>query len=162
MWSCCRRTHPVARHAGFVGDNKMLRGCRWKSSGHGSPSVRPSTRGPRSVASAVLMHRTCAVRPGQAHQAARSGGRDPAVAQANLDVDGRGLSVFRSRASPVREVIDRPQARLRHRLERTAEHWEALRGNTRGTAPGARAAGGTSPSPRTAPVNSPVPGRRSP
>ena len=51
----------------------------------------------------------------------------PVVAQANLDVDGRLVRV-QVEAVTAREAIDRLEARLRHRLERTAEHWEALRG----------------------------------
>ena len=47
-----------------------------------------------------------------------------------------GSSAFRSRVVTAREAIDRLEARLRHRLERTAEHWEALRG--RAPAAGAR------------------------
>jgi ribosome-associated translation inhibitor RaiA len=57
---------------------------------------------------------------------------DPAVshrviAQANLDVNGR---LVRAQAEGVtaREAIDLLEARLRHRLERIAEHWEAKRG----------------------------------
>ena len=57
---------------------------------------------------------------------------DPAVerrvvAQANLDVNGR---LVRSQVEGVtaQEAIDRLEARLRHRLERIAEHWEARRG----------------------------------
>ncbi|MGB8388815.1 ribosome hibernation promotion factor [Mycobacterium sp.] len=57
---------------------------------------------------------------------------DPAVArrvlaQANLDVNGR---LVRAQVEGVtaREAIDRLEARLRHRLERSAEHWEAKRG----------------------------------
>jgi Sigma 54 modulation/S30EA ribosomal protein C terminus len=51
----------------------------------------------------------------------------PVVAQANLDVDGR---LFRAQVEGVtaREAVDRLQARLRRRLERAAEHWEARRG----------------------------------
>ena len=59
---------------------------------------------------------------------------DPAVArrvvaQANLDVNGR---LVRAQVEGVteREAIDRLEARLRHRLERAAEHWEAKRGGT--------------------------------
>ena len=51
----------------------------------------------------------------------------PVVAQANLDVDGRLVRV-QVEGVTAREAIDRLEARLRHRLERTAEHWEALRG----------------------------------
>ena len=49
------------------------------------------------------------------------------IAQANLDVNGR---LVRAQAEGVtaREAIDRLEARLRHRLERIAEHWEAKRG----------------------------------
>ncbi len=57
---------------------------------------------------------------------------DPAVArrvvaQANLDVNGR---LIRAQVDGVTapEAIDRLEARLRHRLERAAEHWEAKRG----------------------------------
>jgi ribosome-associated translation inhibitor RaiA len=57
---------------------------------------------------------------------------DPAVArrvvaQANLDVNGR---LIRAQVEGVtaQEAIDRLEARLRHRLERSAEHWEAKRG----------------------------------
>ncbi|BBX95800.1 hypothetical protein MLAC_10940 [Mycobacterium lacus] len=57
---------------------------------------------------------------------------DPAVprrviAQANLDINGR---LVRAQVEGVtaREAIDRLEARLRHRLERVAEHWEAKRG----------------------------------
>src|SRR5271166_5356993 len=57
---------------------------------------------------------------------------DPAVArrviaQANLDVNGR---LVRAQVEGVTaaEAIHRLEARLRHRLERSAEHWEAKRG----------------------------------
>lgn len=57
---------------------------------------------------------------------------DPAVvrrviAQANLDVNGR---LVRAQVEGVtaREAIDLLEARLRHRMERAAEHWEARRG----------------------------------
>lgn len=58
--------------------------------------------------------------------------RDPAVeqpvgAQANLDVDGR-LVRAQVQGVTAREAVDRLEARLRHRLERAAEHWEARRG----------------------------------
>jgi hypothetical protein len=51
----------------------------------------------------------------------------PVVAQANLDVNGR---LVRAQVEGVtaREAVDRLEARLRHRLERAAEHWEARRG----------------------------------
>lgn len=51
----------------------------------------------------------------------------PVIAQANLDVDGR---LVRAQVQGVnaREAIDRLAARLRQRLERTAEHSEARRG----------------------------------
>jgi ribosome-associated translation inhibitor RaiA len=49
------------------------------------------------------------------------------IAQANLDVNGR-LVRAQVDASTAREAIDLLQARLRHRLERSAEHWEAKRG----------------------------------
>ncbi len=59
---------------------------------------------------------------------------DPAVArrviaQANLDVNGRFVRA-QVEGVTVREAIDRLEARLRHRLERAAEHWEAKRGGT--------------------------------
>ena len=51
----------------------------------------------------------------------------PVVAQANVDVDGRPV---RAQVEGVgaREAIDRLEARLRHKLERIAEHWQARRG----------------------------------
>ncbi|OBH49876.1 HPF/RaiA family ribosome-associated protein [Mycobacterium mantenii] len=57
---------------------------------------------------------------------------DPAVArrviaQANLDVNGR-LVRAQVEAATAREAIDLLQARLLHRLERSAEHWESKRG----------------------------------
>jgi ribosome-associated translation inhibitor RaiA len=57
---------------------------------------------------------------------------DPAVArrviaQANLDVNGR-LVRAQVEGFTAREAIDRLESRLRHRLERSAEHWEAKRG----------------------------------
>jgi len=57
---------------------------------------------------------------------------DPAVArrvsaQANLDVNGRLIRAHVEGAT-AREAVDRLEARLRHRLERSAEHWEAKRG----------------------------------
>jgi hypothetical protein len=51
----------------------------------------------------------------------------PVVAQANLDVDGR-LIRAQVQAATAREAVDRLEARLRHLLERAAEHWEARRG----------------------------------
>ena len=51
----------------------------------------------------------------------------PVVAQANLDVDGR-LVRAQVQGVTAREAVDRLEARLRHRLERVAEHWEARRG----------------------------------
>lgn len=58
--------------------------------------------------------------------------RDPAVerpvlAQANLDVDGR-LVRAQVQGVTARDAIDQLEARLRRRLERVAEHWEARRG----------------------------------
>src|SRR5271166_3377384 len=57
---------------------------------------------------------------------------DPAVArrvvaQANLDINGRMVRA-QVEAITAREAIDRLEARLRRRLERTGEHWEARRG----------------------------------
>lgn len=51
----------------------------------------------------------------------------PVVAQANLDVDGR-LVRAQVQAETAREAVDLLAARLRRRLERIAEHWEARRG----------------------------------
>lgn len=51
----------------------------------------------------------------------------PVIAQANLDVDGR-LVRAQVAGATAREAIDRLEARLRHRLDRIAEHWEARRG----------------------------------
>ncbi|HUL99172.1 MAG TPA: HPF/RaiA family ribosome-associated protein [Mycobacterium sp.] len=51
----------------------------------------------------------------------------PVVAQANLNVDGR-LIRAQVQDATAREAVDRLEARLRHRLERAAEHWEARRG----------------------------------
>jgi len=53
----------------------------------------------------------------------------PVVAQGNLDVNGR-LVRAQVEGDTAREAVDRLEARLRHRLERVAEHWEAKRGNT--------------------------------
>ena len=65
--------------------------------------------------------------------------RDPAVeqpviAQANLDVNGRLVRV-QVEGATARETIDRLESRLRHRLERIAEHWEARRGKTPAAGP---------------------------
>ncbi|KLO39666.1 sigma 54 modulation/S30EA ribosomal C-terminal domain-containing protein [Mycobacterium nebraskense] len=51
----------------------------------------------------------------------------PVVAQANLDVDGRPVRA-QVQADTAREAVDLLAARLRRRLERAAEHWEARRG----------------------------------
>lgn len=53
----------------------------------------------------------------------------PAVAQGNLDVNGR-LVRAQAEASGAEEAVDRLEAKLRHRLERIARHWEARRGGT--------------------------------
>jgi len=53
----------------------------------------------------------------------------PVAAQANLDVNGR-LVRAQVQGETAREAVDRLEARLRHRLERVAELWEAKRGNT--------------------------------
>jgi ribosome-associated translation inhibitor RaiA len=55
--------------------------------------------------------------------------RRSVVAQANLDVNGR-LVRAQVEGETAREAVDRLEARLRHRLERAAGHWEAKRGNT--------------------------------
>lgn len=49
------------------------------------------------------------------------------VAQANLDVDGRIVRA-QVEGATAREAIDLIEERLRHRLHRAAEHWEARRG----------------------------------
>lgn len=51
----------------------------------------------------------------------------PVVAQANLDVDGRIVRA-QVEAATAHEAIDLLEARLKRRLERSAEHWEARRG----------------------------------
>jgi hypothetical protein len=51
----------------------------------------------------------------------------PVIAQASLDVEGR-LVRAQVAAGTDCEAIDRLEARLRQRLERVAEHWEARRG----------------------------------
>ncbi|OBF09755.1 integrase [Mycobacterium sp. ACS4054] len=53
--------------------------------------------------------------------------RRPVVAQANLDVDGRPVRA-QVQAGTAHEAVDLLAARLRRRLERTAAHWEARRG----------------------------------
>ncbi|MDZ4267707.1 MAG: HPF/RaiA family ribosome-associated protein [Mycobacterium sp.] len=60
--------------------------------------------------------------------------RHPVVAQANLDVDGR-LIRAQVDAATAREAIDKLEARLRRRLEKTEEHWEARRGRLPEDAP---------------------------
>ncbi len=57
----------------------------------------------------------------------------PAIAQANLDVNGRPARAHVA-AATVAEAVDVLQDRLAARLERLEEHWEARRG--RGPAPG--------------------------
>lgn len=58
--------------------------------------------------------------------------RDPSVeravlAQANLEVEGR-LVRAQVEGTSAREAVDRLEARLRRRLDRAAQHWEARRG----------------------------------
>lgn len=67
-----------------------------------------------------------------------SGHRDPAVAnpivaQANVNMDGRGVRV-QVAAATTREAIDLLEARLLERFDRLTRHWEAIRG--RRPAPG--------------------------
>ncbi|TNC20467.1 ribosome hibernation promotion factor [Amycolatopsis alkalitolerans] len=52
---------------------------------------------------------------------------NPVVAQVNLDVSGRLVRV-QAEGDNAHEAIDLAQARLRRRLERIAQHWEARRG----------------------------------
>ena len=58
----------------------------------------------------------------------------PVVAQGNLDVNGR-LVRAQATGATAQEAIDRLEARLRRRLERVAEHWEARRGSRPSTVP---------------------------
>lgn len=51
----------------------------------------------------------------------------PVIAQANLDLNGR-LVRAQVAGFDERDAIDRLEARLRRRLDRVAEHWEARRG----------------------------------
>lgn len=53
----------------------------------------------------------------------------PVVGQANLDVDGR-LVRAQVQAATAREAVDLLEAKLRHRMDRLAEHNEARRGTT--------------------------------
>ncbi|MER6122117.1 HPF/RaiA family ribosome-associated protein [Streptomyces sp. NPDC001795] len=55
----------------------------------------------------------------------------PAIAQANVDVNGR-LARARVAADTVTEAVDLLQDRLAARLRRLEEHWEARRGKTPG------------------------------
>ena len=58
----------------------------------------------------------------------------PVVAQANIDVNGR-LVRAQVQGVSAREAIDGLEARLRHKLERVAEHWEARRGELPAASP---------------------------
>jgi hypothetical protein len=58
----------------------------------------------------------------------------PVIAQASLDVNGRLVRVQVEDAT-ARDAIDRLESRLRHRLERIAEHWEARRGKAPAAGP---------------------------
>ncbi|MFB9905415.1 ribosome hibernation promotion factor [Allokutzneria oryzae] len=58
----------------------------------------------------------------------------PVVAQANLDVNGR-LVRAQAVGESSWEAVDRLEARLRHRLERVARHWEAHPGGRRSPEP---------------------------
>ncbi|MGW3264272.1 ribosome hibernation promotion factor [Streptomyces sp. NPDC001056] len=53
----------------------------------------------------------------------------PAIAQANLDVNGRPVRAHVA-ATAMHEAVDRLQDRLAVRLKRLEEHWEARRGKT--------------------------------
>ncbi|MEU7769201.1 sigma 54 modulation/S30EA ribosomal C-terminal domain-containing protein [Nocardia sp. NPDC049190] len=68
-----------------------------------------------------------------------TGHRDPAaaepiVAQANVNMAGRGVRV-QVTAETTRESVDLLEARLKARLERMARHWEAVRGGRPGLGP---------------------------
>lgn len=52
----------------------------------------------------------------------------PIVVQVNVDLDGTLVRVQVARET-VREAVDEAHDRLRDRLERTARHWEAIRGS---------------------------------
>lgn len=56
----------------------------------------------------------------------------PAVAQVNVDLNGRVLRVQAAR-STLREAIDEVHDRLRDRLDRATRDWEAIRGRHPGT-----------------------------
>ncbi|AEV73772.1 ribosome-associated protein Y (PSrp-1) [Mycolicibacterium rhodesiae NBB3] len=58
----------------------------------------------------------------------------PVVAQANLDVDGRMVRA-QADGSTANEAIDRLDARLRQRLQRVSDHWQARRGGLPGDEP---------------------------
>lgn len=67
-----------------------------------------------------------------------TGHRDPAavnpiIAQANVNLNGRGIRV-QVAAATTREAVDLLEARLKERFERIARHWEGIRG--RHPAPG--------------------------
>ncbi|MFS8102195.1 HPF/RaiA family ribosome-associated protein [Lentzea alba] len=51
----------------------------------------------------------------------------PVVVQVNLDVNGRMIRAV-AEGPTTREAVDVVEGRLRHRLERAARHWEAIRG----------------------------------
>ncbi|MGY2022520.1 ribosome hibernation promotion factor [Nocardia gipuzkoensis] len=68
-----------------------------------------------------------------------TGHRDPAaakpiVAQANVNMQGRGVRV-QVTAETTREAVDLLEARLKARLERISRHWEAVRGGRPGLGP---------------------------
>jgi hypothetical protein len=59
----------------------------------------------------------------------------PVIAQANLDIQGRPVCA-RVTAATAREAIDLLDARLHHRLERIAKHWQARRAGRPSNDPG--------------------------
>ncbi|GAB4585633.1 HPF/RaiA family ribosome-associated protein [Nocardia sp. IFM 10818] len=74
----------------------------------------------------------CAPEPVLSARVRLTGHRDPAavnpvVAQANVNMNGRGIRV-QVTAPTTREAVDRLAARLKQRFERLARHWEAIRG----------------------------------
>lgn len=54
--------------------------------------------------------------------------KEPAIAQANVDLDGR-LIRAQAAGETMREAIERMTARLRVRIERAARNWAAIRGS---------------------------------
>lgn len=58
----------------------------------------------------------------------------PVIAQASLDIDGGPVRAQTAGAS-AEEAVDRLDAKLRHLLEKAAQHWEARRGGRQAAEP---------------------------